>query len=133
MKLDLKRCIGCRMGISLMEKESYGYTHVDFFGKDHHCKNSENISNFMLPSQSRSGFYLPGPELRSLFETREKWGDDIQSICSQIFKDEQEKDDFMTAWHEMEDSEIEAALIRMAIDASIEVDEKSYPDLIFWK
>ena len=33
---------------------------------------------------------------------------------------------------EMSDYEIECEIIRMAIDLSVEVDEKRYPDLFFW-
>ena len=43
-----------------------------------------------------------------------------------------EIEEFVSRWAEMSDYEIECEIIRMAIDLSVEVDEKRYPDLFFW-
>ncbi len=133
LNLDINKCQGCRKGISLIEKDIYRYVHIDIFWQDHECQNSDEIARFIMPSQERLGFYSPNKEIAHIFERREKWCDDIFALCNFVFESMSEIEEFVSRWTEMSDYEIECEIIRMAIDLSVEVDEKRYPDLFFWK
>ena len=141
--IDVTKCIGCRKGTSLFFEKDGEYIHVDLFatpesGSACKCENSETIGNFLMKNGDR-GTFIPNEQSREFFNKQVIWWEDIIKLAYDTLKEQEMVSEFFNngekgdkMWNKT-NLEIENALLTIASNNGIEVNEDIYPDLIKWE
>lgn len=140
--IDVRKCIGCRKGISLFMEKDGEYIHVDLFatpecGASYKCVNSDVIGKFLVKN-GHKGTLLPNKQSQEFFTKQEAWWEDIIMLVYDILKDKKLVSEFFNegevdnkVWN-LPNIEIENKLLLIALEKGIEVTEDDYPNLIKW-
>lgn len=137
--IDIKKCIGCRKGISLFREIDSEFFHVDIIGGvQYKCENSNEIKPYLILNKSKS-FYLPNDYLRPKFINQELWWEDILQLAYKVFSTKEEVLNFFNegninerVWNKS-NVEIENLLLQLAEKKKINVTKDDFPFLLKFK
>lgn len=139
---NIDKCIGCKKGIDLWTKKNNILYHLDLFataeaGSSYECI-TPNILDYIEPN-GNNGTYLPKEEYKNIFREQDYWWEDIIDLSYKIFIEAEMVSQFFNKeicggkLYQMSNIYIENTLLKLAIDANIEISEENYPDLIKYK
>jgi len=90
MKIDYKKCIGCRQGLALFSKGKGGFQHFDLFASNsdilYNCPNSNVIEPY-IKQIPRSLYYEIVGDMAKVQRNQAFWWEDITDIMESIYRD----------------------------------------------
>ena len=139
--IDVTKCLGCRKGIYIWDKQEGKIKHVDLFasteaGAIYECT-TPGIEEYLFVNEN--GMLRPKKEYESFFANQSFWWEDILNLAYGVMGDSEKVRSFFNSgpednrMHNQSNETIEWTLLNMAEEVGIVVDYPDYPDLLKFK